>query len=97
MSRNHHFFHQVGNRNGLEFGAGVLVIKAGYRVQVRIFDNSFGLRIFARGVVQPDFQSLQLGQRGQINSAVLPPEFQRLQIALGQLRGRRLGTGLGLA
>jgi hypothetical protein len=38
-----------------------------------------------------------MGLSRQINAPVLPPEFEGLHIATGQLRGGRIGTGLGFS
>ena len=91
-----HLFDQIGNCDRFQFDSRMLLIKAGHTSKVRVFDQPFGLSIFAGRHIQPNFQSFQLGLRGQINPAILASEFQGPHFAVGQLRSHGFGAGLGL-
>src|SRR5208282_2914801 len=62
-----------------------------------ILDDFFGVRVFARGNVEANFQWLQVRGSRQINATISPTKFESLHLAVSQFGGRSIGAGLGLS
>src|SRR5208283_3690180 len=97
LERRRHFLDQFGNSNWFDLSAAELLIKMGHCPEVCILDDFFGVRVFARGNVEANFQWLQVRGSRQINATISPTEFESLHLAVSQFGGRSIGARLGLS